>query len=445
MSSPQGALEAMANQENGSTPSDNGAAATTPAAPADANQGQQNQPDIPQDDPQRFQQVIKQVPDQKLANPGIDPGTILSSQGGGVDAGSKPADTASADAGQGAPNAGGNAPASSDTHEKTADEWVKELSGGAFDSWDKVKEKLNAPAPAPQFANDTSKKLHEALVLGKNDEVRQYLNRQHEAANVANLSDEEVVKAKLKQDFPSLTDSQLDDEYAERYHLEEPDELNLNERELESAKRKYDREKTKIGDRIKRDAESARQYFTASAEKIELPDFGQQAAQPAASVELSEQAKKIVSFGESFSDDKVSNVDFQFKSNDNTVQANGSFKVSAEELKPIIDQIGANPEAFLMGLISKRWGKNGSGEELDPAAIARDVYFLSNPDKFAGSVASQMHRQLLEQWLRANKNYNPSAQNAAPATSLLPGGEQANDSALDKFFGIPAAKPGQNY
>ena len=377
------------------------------------------------------------VPNPVAATPnsGATPGTpgapAASGEPGAAPAASASGDPATPGAGTPAlPGAATPAAPAQPTFDPNA--WLETQSGGKYKSWEAIQADLNkAPERVevpvqPTFTNDASKAVYEAIVAGKEDDVLPILQARVFARNVATMQPEEIIKTKLKVEYPSLDASDIEAEFASRY---QPDQLQLDAVQ-------YAREQKKATDRLKKDAAEAITYFTSAVPEIKLPQVAQPAAAQPAPVQLSPDAQLAVALGETFGSDKVSTVPFEFAVPNTPIKVKGQTALPVEEITQLQSKIEKHPAEFLAGVISRRWG-TASGT-FNVEAIARDIIALENQQLMANKVAEQTYNQVIIEKLKIDKNYQ---QGATPSASggFQNVGEEA-EGALQRLFRIPAEK-----
>lgn len=318
------------------------------------------------------------------------------------------------------------------TPEFNPNTWLETQSGGKYKTWEEIQSDLSKPAEKvevpvqPVFANDASKALYEAIVGGKEAEVLPILQARAFAKNVTTMQPEEIIKTKLKVDYPSFDASDIEAEFASRY---EPDQLQLDAVQ-------YAREQKKANDRMRKDASEAVTYFTSAVPEIELPKVAQPTATQAAPAQLSPDAQLAVALGETFGVDKVSSVPFEFAVPNTPIKVKGQTALPVDEIQQLQSKIEKHPGEFLAGVISKRWGAaNGT---FNVAAIARDIIALENQQAVANKVAEQTYNQVIIEKLKVDKNYQQGATASASGGFQNPGEE--GDVALQRLFRIPTER-----
>lgn len=149
------------------------------------------------------------------------------------------------------------APSAEEVAKKSAEEAAAKAASDA----------TNNPAEIT-FANETSKALYEALIGGKEEEVLAYLTASK--SDYTKISDDDVVKLKLKKENPGWDQSDVDAEFKDRYtptEITDQDRIDLTPaqlREREAANGRADRLK-------KREASDYRDTLNKSKEELKLP------------------------------------------------------------------------------------------------------------------------------------------------------------------------------
>lgn len=181
------------------------------------------------------------------------------------------------------------APATAEEVAVDASLYLKEQTG--YEDWSQLKadiEAYKALKDKPQtqaelqFANEESRRIHEAILAGKTKEVREYLNAQELLGNVDTMNDEQRLKLFIKMQNPLFTDRLVEEEFKDQYSL---DEENIDESKLE-------RERLKLEQRKINDVKAANDYFTKYKTQIELPTIEKQVAQQQTTVDESYEAFK---------------------------------------------------------------------------------------------------------------------------------------------------------
>jgi hypothetical protein len=137
-----------------------------------------------------------------------------------------------------------------------------------FESKDALKAALEAQNQQvvqnePTFANETSKKIYEALVAGNTKEVKEFLDLQHATENLDAMSPEQQIKLHIKHQYPDLTQTQIDRVYAKKYAVKEESEYD-DPIDYQIAQQMMQSD-------IKNDAVKAKTFFNDYRTKIELP------------------------------------------------------------------------------------------------------------------------------------------------------------------------------
>lgn len=275
--------------------------------------------------------------------------------------------------------------------------WIKQHFGEEITSVDALKEKL-IPQPKVveplKFENETSKKIYEALLSGKENEVTEYLTKKQFVNSLKEKSPEEIVKAGWKTEF-GLTDAEANRRFNKQFSVDEfaEDEDKAYEQKI-------------IAKTIEREAENYKKFFADYDQKITLPSLEQEAAPASAAPQVdytSEAAKRAIAFSESLNKpvDDIANIPFEFSDTNLTVK--GKVAIPNDEVTKIKTQLEGQEDKF----IENRWFKNG---EFNLDLFARDVYLITHPQAVANAATSQVAHKAREQFLKENRNYQPAGQ-----------------------------------
>jgi DNA-binding Lrp family transcriptional regulator len=301
----------------------------------------------------------------------------------------------------------------------------KQFTDGKFESWEQIQEQLNKPPEVIKeveplkFANETSKQIYELLAEGKEEEVLPYLEKKQFVKQLDKYSDEDLIKLSIQREYPSFTTEDVQEEF-ERLYI--PDELELNEKD-------FKREQKKAADRLKATATKVKNELRTIQDELVLPT---QKVDTPPQEQLSDEAKSIVSFGESFINGD-NQFPFEFISEDKTTTVKGEVKIPEDKFLDIKGKIEKSPEAFLAGVISKRWAQTNG--QLNAEAIARDFALLSNTGEIVQQAVKQSHDQTLLEKLQRDKNWRPG--DIQGGGDFMPDQQQQDRQALNDFFGIP--------
>jgi hypothetical protein len=275
--------------------------------------------------------------------------------------------------------------------------YIKEKSGGKFEKWEDIEVLLNKATEqsAPQFANETSKKIYEAIIAGKEDELADYFGKKQFAKTLANQPTENVVKAYIKEQIPTLTESEVDRYYQKNYGVDEnsfDDEIDLSIAKKEAA--------TKL-DKVKNDALN---YFNQKAEQVQLPALEvptNPEAQGSVSDLNSDAAKSVVAFAESLKqlDNTFGAIDipFEYSNEKNGAKVQGKVKLDEKQLQKFEEQIGDYPDAVILAT----YFKDGI---FDRKAFARDMYINRNVSKLLQAATAEGFNQGFLSKLQKDKN-----------------------------------------
>jgi hypothetical protein len=296
-------------------------------------------------------------------------------------------------------------------------EWFKTKSGGKYEKWEDVEVLLNkaSEVQAPQFANETSKKIYEAIIAGKEDELADYFGKKQFAKTLSSQPTENVVKAYIKEQIPTLTEVELERYYQKNYGVDE--ESFSDEIDLSIAKKEAE---TKLN-KVKNDALN---YFNQKAEQVQLPalEVIQPEAQGVKSDLESDAAKSVVAYAESLvkSDKTFGALDipFEYSNEKNGAKVQGKIKLDEKQISEFEQKIGDYPDAVILAT----YFKDGV---FDKKTFARDMYIVRNQSKLLQAATAEGYNQGFLSKLQKDKNITV----VGTKTGAAP--EVANDS-IDK-------------
>ena len=298
-------------------------------------------------------------------------------------------------------------------------DFIKTRTGGKYSSWEEVEEHINKDKEVEklgQFENETSRSIYNMLAEGKIEEVAALLDKQLFASKFNEKSDEDVLKAYIKQKNPEFDSQDIEDEYNEKYSI---DELEFDDSKLR-------REQKKLNQRIKNDVIDAKDFFNKSNEDIKFPKY--EKAQEVDNgdnedeIELQKERSKFLSTLNEVSK-TVNSLPFSWKDEKTNTSVNGKFEIPAQELTKY--QEGAeNLEMYM----ADRYFQEG---EYKADKLLKDLYIADNFNKIISSVVSQAVNQTKLDILKKSKNITVDTEQSA---TYRPSDADEEKNMFDKLF-----------
>lgn len=295
--------------------------------------------------------------------------------------------------------------------------FLKEL---GFESKEQLQEALNRQPEVlkPEFVNDESRMLYEAILQGKEDEIADVLYTRKQLAKLeGETSEEKILKAHIKFTNPEFDDSDVEDEYKEKYSLSE-------DAEFDESKQK--REQKKLKQRIANDVAQAKQFFATKKQELKLPTFEKVTAQdtPAESQDdvfvqlLAENVKNFKGLTpiEFEHKDETSSIPIRYEWDNNKVS----------EIKAQLEQ----PHGYYSLLATRHY----DGEKYNTNQIVEDVYVLNNWKSMLDAAVTQAVNKTKIEFLKTQKNIS----NNVPTERALPSEFQQDsqkEAVRSMFFG----------
>lgn len=307
---------------------------------------------------------------------------------------------------------------SSDATDEVVDEddFISAKTEGKFQSWEEVVEALNKPA-VPQFENELSAQVYNMIVEGKVDELIEVLGAKKFAEDVKEMADEDVIKSYIKANNPDFDDDDVEAEYSENYTI---DEYQFDESKVR-------REQKKISQRIRSDAQEAREFFESLAQDIKLPELSRQVETPVeedneTDALIQEQRSKFLSSLDGV-EARVSSLPFQWRDEKANIAVNGKFDIPAQELSKY-RQAAEDLESYQVN----RYYKDG---QYLTDKMVREMYIADNFDKIMTSAISQAVNQTRLEMLKQSKNIQSELE---PSGTFKPNAADEERAMLDKLF-----------
>ncbi len=243
------------------------------------------------------------------------------------------------------------------------DSIVKEKTGGKFEKWDDLQKRLDSPV---EFADEQSKLVYEYLKEGKTDDVGTYLTLQKILSNVDKMSDEEVIKLKMRHDDPDADDEDIDYAYSKKYVA--PETEGMDDADAAREKKIFDRS-------LKKASQADREFLTGLKKDIKLPALPAPDAPPF--ITIAELQEKTNEYSKNIVDsvDKIlpgfNILDLSIKDKD--VQFEIKHQITDQEKVEL-----KKKAASYHNLQDRYASQDGS---IDGEKVAREMYILDNLPK----------------------------------------------------------------
>jgi hypothetical protein len=308
------------------------------------------------------------------------------------------------------------------TEDEVLDEsdFIKTRTGGKYSSWEEVEQHINKEKEVEklgEFENETSRSIYNMLAEGKIAEVTELLQKKAFSESLKDKTDEDVLKAYIKQKNPEFDSQDVEDEYNEKYLI---DEYSFDDAKLR-------REQKKLTQRIKGDVSEAKDYFSQSSEDIKFPKYevSKQIAEETNDTEDAELQVERDRFLSSLDEIKnnVSSLPFNWKDEKTNMSVNGKFEIPAQELTKY--QKGAEN---LEGYLAERYYQEGKYKS---EQLLKDLYIADNFNKIINSVVSQAVNQTRLEVLKKSKNITVDTEQSA---TYRPSDADEEKNMFDKLF-----------
>ena len=257
----------------------------------------------------------------------------------------------------------------------------------------------------PEFKDEYTKQLYEALLEGKEDVLKSYLDEKLKDYN--SMSDLDVVKEKLQKENPNWTQKDIDAEikykYGKSFEFKSLDDLYEDSKEYEQALEHNERVERSLN-LLERDSRDSRLWLNEQKKSIELPKITKEApveAQQPTEEEIQAMNKQWYDAVEA-EIPKLS--DLNFKLGDEEV----SYKVTDEEKAEFVDKM----KNFNAGeYFTKSRGWYDEQGNVNILKVAEDVRKLEKFDKILSSVATQLKTSAKKEVVAEIKNIDLSKGN----------------------------------
>ena len=296
--------------------------------------------------------------------------------------------------------------------------YLKENFG--FDSVEVAKEQINKwkEFKQPEFANEESKQLFEAIAAGKKSEALSILAKQQAIENLlsAELNEKnapQVVKLAMKEKYPTLSDAQIEYRYNKQFAMPEKpaqfsDELDT---EYEQRVNSWQRQVNDIKEELLIEANISKPELEKLKSEISLKNiFGEREEVPQLSekeLQEIEATKKshIQQIGQAIN--LFNSVDFEVINGE--VKLPISYTLSNEEkaqMQTILSDAIENND--VNKFIGSRWFDEVGNPKSDQAK--EDLFWMLNGKKVAQKLANESAAQRYEQEIKQKMNLNLNQQ-----------------------------------
>lgn len=215
---------------------------------------------------------------------------------------------------------------------------IEEKTAGRFKSVDEL-----ASIPTykePEFVNEESKTLYEALLADKKDVVLKYL--QESVADYSKVSDLDLLKSKYKSEFPYVNDEDAIEEIKDKYNLDlvitDLDKETLSASDLAEKEKKIARAQRVV----KREAEEYRKKLQENKPTLEIPKPADKPAEQSVSQE--DEGVKIwmesIEGGANALPESINHsLAIEIGDGDDKVSYSTDFKIEGEDKKALADYV----------------------------------------------------------------------------------------------------------
>ena len=308
----------------------------------------------------------------------------------------------------------------SNVETETTEDWVDEedfvaaKTNGQFKSWEEIQQALEEQQQAQlQFENEYSQKLYQMIAEGKVDELAEALYNRKIANEVSGKSDEEVLKAYIKQQNPEFDSEDVEAEYTEKYTI---DEYSFDDSKLK-------REQKKLSQRIKSDVSSAKKFFESMSADIKFPEFAvEQQVEDNSEFEAEAQVERQ-KFLDSLQNSQVGSLSFNWKDDKANMSVSGKYEIPAQDLSKYRQQ-AENLQEYM----AERYYQDGKYQS---DKLLKEMYINENFDRIIQSVISQTANQTRLEMLKQRKNITTDVEQAG---TYRPSAADEEKNLLESLF-----------
>lgn len=283
----------------------------------------------------------------------------------------------------------------------------------SLEEYKKLKEQPPTPQE-PQFANEISKGIYQALLEGKESEVYEALSRKQHLDKLSSLKVEtpdvafEILKEDMKAKYPNLSDEQISHKLSKRYALpKEPVQAEGEfEEDFKARKLAWEAEVKEIQTDLIVDAEIAKPTIDKLKAEVVLPKF--EAPQPnAANPQEAEEAAKIrEAYLQTLESEANLFEGFKVVAKDEDIELPIAFNATQEEKA----ELKAKLENFdVMDYFQRRWFDDKG--KFNTQVAMSDLAILEQKEKVLSKVANDAVSQFKVEFIKSKKNISLANEN----------------------------------
>ena len=235
------------------------------------------------------------------------------------------------------------------------------------------------------------------------------------ADEVSKKSEPEILKAYIKYNNPEFDDSDVEDEYNEKYTI---DEFAYDDSKLR-------REEKKLTQRIKADVQNAKEFFKNFSEEVQLPKYTPTQVEQANDEDdaLVQEYRQQYLNSLTEAQNRVTSLPLSWKDEKGNISVDGKFDIPVQELSSYRD--GAEN---LNDYLATKYYQGG---KYQADRLLRDLYVADNFEKIVSSFVSQAVTQTRLSILKNSKNITFDEQ---PSSTFKPSSAEEERAMFDKLF-----------
>jgi hypothetical protein len=280
-----------------------------------------------------------------------------------------------------------------------------------------------------EWPNEVSKDIYEKLINGDISELADMIYEQKVLSSLDNMDESDIIKLKMAYEYPDLTPEEIEDEFNNRFSVEEDfDQSMMTEEEISSKRRQIEKQKKTFARELKKDVREAKDYLSSLKQEISFPDILSQVAtgqqynpEEVVSQYLANEEQAQLKVHETARQEYLNSINEGLKSfdgfsvnyKDEDVSFDGKYSLTPEDRAALTNSL---MDFDLDDFYGSRYYKDG---RYDAKQLAEDIYFLQNRDKIVNSMVTQAVSRAKMDILKSMKNvdYSDTPRVAASAAS----------------------------
>lgn len=276
-------------------------------------------------------------------------------------------------------------------------------------------EELRKLKQGQEFSNEDSKRLYDAIVSGKEDEVYSLLHKKKELSQLDELKAEDVIRMNIKYSNPHYKSADIEDVFEEQYAKPAKPSQSEDEEDVDYSVRvqKWEQQIQKIDRKLERDAFAAKEQLAKYKNDLALPELAKQDTIQNTGIdpEALNQFKEYREMVFKKLPDEIKSFDgFNVTYKDKEVELPITYTIADDEKGSLVEFVQQDilGEHFNVNdFFGKRWFDE---KGMPTKTLYEDAYYFRNKDKVHQKFVNEAISKMQDHQLKVRSNINVSSQ-----------------------------------